>query len=425
MRIIKRWIAAGLMLIASAGGAWSADWDTPSVTTNYVTYTSGLKDRDVDAARMFDPNYTSATNVPQYTIRWNSSQNRLERWDGSAWGALVLGITGGGCGANSASACRTALGLAIGTNVQAYDADLTALAGLNSTGFAARTASNTWAQRTLTTSGDGLSVTNGNGVSGNPTFSLSSNLQSLSSNTVSSPPLKVGTAVPAVAWGSGREGMHAGNGAVFAGRSVSAGLDIVSNAYWDGSTWRRIDTGASGRIALTGASATLEYHNGGSDSAGTDATGSLAFRVGPDGRITTSAPCATGYTRMAPGVCRLEDVEHPAKEVHLIRDVCTAITLPSGATGLLIDIYMAARSANSVGQRATVVRQYGNSGCTGPVYYSHFSNTYEHTAVTAETTLSSNNGLLLVTSSTRWIKFEDDDGNRGFARYVPIMYWDN
>jgi len=49
----------------------------------------------------------------------------------------TLAISDGGTGATSASAARTALGLAIGTNVQAYDADLANLSGCQSGASAA------------------------------------------------------------------------------------------------------------------------------------------------------------------------------------------------------------------------------------------------------------------------------------------------
>lgn len=72
--------------------------------------------------------------------------------------------------AANAAAARTAIGAVIGTDVQAYDADLTALAGLASAGMIARTGAGTAAVRTLT-AGTGISISNGDGVAGNPTIS--------------------------------------------------------------------------------------------------------------------------------------------------------------------------------------------------------------------------------------------------------------
>lgn len=58
------------------------------------------------------------------------------------------------------------------TGFQPLDADLTALAGLSSTGIAVRTASGTWSLRTITGTANKVTVSNGDGVAGNPTITI-------------------------------------------------------------------------------------------------------------------------------------------------------------------------------------------------------------------------------------------------------------
>jgi hypothetical protein len=59
------------------------------------------------------------------------------------------------------------------------DADLNAIAGLSTTGFAVRTGSNTWSLRNLVQPASGLTIADANGVLGNPTFALANDLLAL------------------------------------------------------------------------------------------------------------------------------------------------------------------------------------------------------------------------------------------------------
>ena len=62
----------------------------------------------------------------------NSSLTSVGTIVTGTWQASTLGLSYGGTGATTASGARTNLGLIIGTDVQAYDAELAALAGLTS-----------------------------------------------------------------------------------------------------------------------------------------------------------------------------------------------------------------------------------------------------------------------------------------------------
>lgn len=61
----------------------------------------------------------------------------------------------------------------VDTAAQPVDADLTALAALSTTGLIARTASATYVPRTITVTGPGISIANGDGVAGAPAITMS------------------------------------------------------------------------------------------------------------------------------------------------------------------------------------------------------------------------------------------------------------
>ena len=69
------------------------------------------------------------------------------------------------------------------TDAQPLDSDLTAVAGLTTTGLIVRTATGTAATRSVVASGIGISITNGDGISGNPTITSNASPNN-SANTI-------------------------------------------------------------------------------------------------------------------------------------------------------------------------------------------------------------------------------------------------
>lgn len=85
------------------------------------------------------------------------------------------------------------------TDAQPLDSDLTALAGISATGILARTGSGTASARTLTGTSNRIVITNGDGVSGNPTFDIGTDVvtltgsQTLTNKTLTSPIINFGS----------------------------------------------------------------------------------------------------------------------------------------------------------------------------------------------------------------------------------------
>lgn len=133
-----------------------------------LTATLGLLYQPLDADLTALAGLTSAADkLPYFTGSGTASLA-----DFSAYGRTLVDDA-------DATTARATLGLVIGTNVQAFDADLSALAANSTDGLWAHTGVGTGAARTLTAPAAGLTISNPAGIAGNPTFAFANDLAAL------------------------------------------------------------------------------------------------------------------------------------------------------------------------------------------------------------------------------------------------------
>lgn len=165
-----KWVTSALQTQLNAK---AASWANTDITSLYLNNT-GLKIKDTNASHglTIAPWSDLSADRTLTITTWDAARTL----DISAGSVTIWSFAASFLDDADEAAFKATVNLEIGVDVQAYDADLWALAGVSSNGLLARTGAGTASARTITGTSNEISVSNGDGVSDNPTLSLPSTI---------------------------------------------------------------------------------------------------------------------------------------------------------------------------------------------------------------------------------------------------------
>jgi len=187
--------------------------------------------------------------------------NSIAITGGTITGITDLAIADGGTGASNATGARANLGLSIGSDVQPFSNELTAIAGAStSTGFYTRLGTGSVTERTFTAGTNGITVVNGDGILGNPVIDISTSA-TLSVNSVTAATfVSVASIFKTGANGTGDIGQTANRFGTIYGTATSAKYADLAEKY---TTDVEYEAGTVLTVALSGdAEATASFQTG-------------------------------------------------------------------------------------------------------------------------------------------------------------------
>lgn len=447
--MFKKLMVLGLLLLA--GATQAADWSKPVVSDTYTAQVGYYKNRDTDVALMFDPAYTSPTNVPTNAIRFNSASGVFQRWNGSTWTTLTFN---GGTALSSSSVLSISgitatgtTGLRASNNAGGHLYLIDPDSGVDTDVWDLYSSSGVLSLRALSddfgTASEVLQCGPRTGVSVSqcqiysslvlgdnaPTDTVgfisrvntdflpsTDNTRDLGTAALSWRNLYVdgsgninnlNVSGPSILNGSVTLGDASGDLITVPGRISGHVLPATANTYDLGSIANYYRNGYFGTLYTVGTlNAGISNVTGASTAASYIATGS----------------CASGFTRDAPGHCIRNAYVSPTV---LTYNTCTAVTLPSGATGIEIWSESVANAAASTGTRSAYTYAYTENTCTTLLAVLSNAAAYEFSSVTANTDLSIDTNTTPIYGATIYVRLNGTSSGVSTGRISIMGYWTN